>query len=235
MRVADRSPTFDQARRLGVDASSRTDTIASWPGRASLMWTADENRGRERQRPDQAAERRAHPVGSGPRQQADDERPVVRGEGQARGGLCGGFRVYCEWADLLRPCRRRCRSRHRSGGLSGGRRRCLLRRRRRCGCCNGDGRRRALGLRGRGRRRHGRRDTCGLDRGRQGCGRRLRLTRAQRQQRQRVDVAVLVGRDADPEVDVRRRGDSVAALPHLPDRLALSDARSLLERNQLEL
>ena len=46
---------------------------------------------------------------------------------------------------------------------------------------------------------------------------------------------MLVGGDADAEVDVWRLGDAVAALPHLPDRLALTDARTLLERHLLEL
>jgi hypothetical protein len=46
---------------------------------------------------------------------------------------------------------------------------------------------------------------------------------------------VLVGGDADAEVDVRRRGDAVAALPHLPDRLALADVRALRERHCPEL
>jgi hypothetical protein len=229
VRVADRSPTVDQARWLGVDASPRSDTIAPWPGRAYLMRTADTSRDREVQRPNQAAQRGGHPVGSGPRRHADDERPVVRGEGRACGRRCSGLRPRCEWVGLLRRRRRRCGSRHRSNGLSGRRgrrRRCLLGRRRRC--CSGDGRH-ALGLRGRGRRRHRRRDACGLDRGRQGCGRGLGRSRARRQERQRVDVAMLVGGDADAEVDMWRLGDAVTALPHLPDRRALTDGRTLLE------
>ena len=181
------------------------------------------------QRPEQTVNGRAQPVRACSRERANNERSG--GAGFGRAGI-----------DRPRAFRRGGRNRNRLWGghrCNRGRLRCRLSdgqsqrgRRPRLG----SGCRRTVDARcGRRRRyrrhRDGRRLSCRRLGRRRGLGR----SRARRQQRQRVDVPVLVGGDADPEVDVRRLGDAVAALPYLPDRLALSDARTLLERHPLEL
>jgi hypothetical protein len=88
-------------------------------------------------------------------------------------------------------------------------------------------RRRRRRWRRRGRRR-GWRGRCGSGgrggsrRGRRsGC--RRRGLRARRQKRERIEVAVLVARDANSEVDVGRRVLGLAAWPHYRHRIALAD------------
>ena len=113
------------------------------------------------------------------------------------------------------------------------RRRCLGGGRRRRGCrCDyrrGRGRRRSRGCAG-GRRQRGRR--LGR-RGRRGSGSPRRGSH--RQERERVEIAVVVGRGADAEVDVRDGLLGRPARADRADRLALTDRRALRDRHRTEM
>ena len=137
----------------------------------------------------------------------------------------------------LRRCRRRFagrrRGRRRRGGNDGGRRsdRRLdsgrgrnRRRRRRCSC-------RCLRRRdGRGRRPRRR------DRARRGGRRRRRRRRCPcREQALRIDVAVVLGRDPDAEMDARGRVFDVSARAHRPHRLPLGDSVALRDADRAEM
>ena len=95
-----------------------------------------------------------------------------------------------------------------------GRRRCRHGCRRRCGSC----------CRRRRRRRFGRRD---------GSGRRLRCDA--RQERERIEVAVVVGIRPDAEVDVRDGQLRRAARADGADRVPLPDRRALRDRHRTEM
>jgi hypothetical protein len=152
------------------------------------------------------------------------------------GGVPFGIGRRCPFRRSPGCCRNCARRRHRrrgSGhrrGLNDGRRRRLRRCRRRRGRRRHVDRRRSLRRWSRGRRDGGR-----LDGRRCRSRRRLRWSRARRQQRQRVDVTMLVGRDPDPEVDVRRFRDAIAALADRAEGVAFADLCPLLDRCRLEL
>jgi hypothetical protein len=65
-----------------------------------------------------------------------------------------------------------------------------------------------------------------------GCRRRRRSSG---QQRQRIDIALVVGGDADPEVHVRRCRDWIAALADTRDAIALRNVHALADHDLAEL
>jgi hypothetical protein len=86
---------------------------------------------------------------------------------------------------------------------------------------------------GRRRSRRRRRRLCRHRRRRLGRGRGSELPR--RQQAQRVDVAVLVGGDADAEMDVGLGVLRLGARPDRPDRVALGDHQALVDEQRAQL
>jgi hypothetical protein len=116
----------------------------------------------------------------------------------------------------LGPARRRRRV-GRGGRASDGRRRGR--------CRHGCSRRGGRVTRRRGRRRRGRRH---------GLGRR-RSRNAGRQEPERVEITLLVGRDPDPEVDVRGLHLGIAARADRADRVALGDRCTLGDDDRTEV
>jgi hypothetical protein len=116
--------------------------------------------------------------------------------------------------------RSRSRSRSRRGSRGRRRRACRSRRRRR-------GWGRLLG--GRDGRRDGLGGRCRLWRGRR------RRSRARGQEAERVDVAFLVGRAADAQVDARHRLLGRAARAHRPDRRTLAHLVAFRDADRAEM
>ncbi len=152
---------------------------------------------------------------------AHDERPgrLRQGGRRVRARGCVG---------RLRCCRRRCRD---------GRGRCRGNRR---GRARRGGGRRARRRRHRGRRSRGRRDGCRRrdDHRRRsrigdGCGRRRGRTR--RQQAEGIDVALLLRRTPDSEMDARDGLLGRSARSHRPDRRALRHRVALRDADRAEM
>jgi hypothetical protein len=167
---------------------------------------------------------------------AADQRPGLRCRAAGRGRRGLGC-ARCSQGELglrHRNRRRRRGARRRRGrldGLRGLRRLGDRRRRRKVG-------RRSLGFRG-GRRRRGRRDVGrGRDNGRDG---RLGLRRrrvdqgSRRQEPERIDIALVLARDAQAEVDVRLGEIDHAARPDGADDGALGHARPALDVDRAEV
>ena len=143
------------------------------------------------------------------------------------GTRCGGCRTSrCGPSNASRT------SRGRRGGQPGHARR--LAGRYRIVGRNAVGRRRGIGDRGRRGRRSGRRLIW--RRGKHRCGRvRRRRSRTSRQEADWIDVPLVVGRDPDAEVDVRRGHLGVGTRPDRPHRVALSHGRPFREQQRAQM
>jgi hypothetical protein len=229
-----RSPVERNVRRVGGGAARRSSLIDDRsPGRCAA--SAD---GRRRcYRPGlvngrlgprwPGARRRLRRLRGLPRngrrrrrvRRSGDRRRGRRGGGRrvGRGRGRGRSRAPGSGAQLYRRGRRRVRGRRRS--RIDGRRVDGRRRRSRCdGCrCRGSGSERGSGG-GRGRRRLGR-----------------RRPGARREQTERVDVPLGLGRDANPEVDAGYGMLRVTARSHRPDRRSLRDRVALGHRDRTEM
>jgi hypothetical protein len=180
------------------------------------------------QRPEQTAQCRPQPARPGGRERVDDQRLLDCGGAPLGIGRDRAFRGSGRCRNC--PCRRHRRGSGHRSGLND-------RRRGRLGRCRRSRRRRRHVDRRRCVRRWSRRrrNSGRLNGRRRRSGRRLRWSRARRQQRQRVDVSMLLGRDPDPEVNVGRCRNAVAALADRAEGVAFADLCTLLDQRRLEL
>ena len=209
LRGLSRGSAWSNSRRLNTAAAPR-------PVRVHGRRTEGDGRRSRRRRARAASVRCPHGLGNADRRWGLRRLHTWRRRGRGRLDRNRELRVSDSrgrLGNLDGRCRLRGRLRNRSGWRLGPR--CMLDRRRRCRLRRGFGARSRLGRRGGRRRRHRR--------------------RAGRQERQRIDVAVRIARDAHAEVDIRNPVLRRPTRPNRADNGALADDVALADRRRTEV